>query len=113
MIFKRMPMPSVEELEGRKRELARRTWRWSSIGAGLTVLGIGGVLLAQWAGVAWLMLCLAGLLCLCWAWALVALFLGWGGLWLGLIAAQMAEVASAARIRIEAETGYREGEGLD
>lgn len=113
MTFARKPMPSVEELEGRKRELARRTWRWASRGAVLSVLGIGGVLLAQWAGVTWLMLSLAGLLCVCWVWALVALFLGWGGLWAGFIAARMGEVVSAARVQIEAEADYREGEGLD
>ena len=113
MTSARRPMPSLEELEGRKRELLGRTWRWVVIGTGVSVLGLGGLLVAERAGVAWLMVCLAALLCVSWGWALLALFLGWGGLLLGLMAAGMGQVVAVARTQIGDGSENRGGGGLD
>ncbi|CAM3422723.1 hypothetical protein OCAE111667_09245 [Occultella aeris] len=113
MTSERWPVPSSEELEGRKRELLGRTRRWAVTGTGLGVLGLGGLLLAERAGVAWLTVCLAALLCVSWGWALLALFLGWGGLLLGMVAAGMGQVVAAARTHIENGSENRGGGGLD
>lgn len=107
------PRSSLEVWEARQRDLVARTCRWAVIGAVASVLGLAVLLVAERAGVAWLTVCLATLLCMSWGWALLTLFLGWGGLLLGKIAAGMGQVVAATRTQIGDGSGHKGGGGLD